>query len=99
VSDTGLPSVGSDDTDFAENAIQRQWDRFAMNDLSVDPSPRLTTVPTSGNSTNSPISIRAFESLPAYDLSLARGDTYAKADSNDNATVSTDDPDDRGAPR
>jgi len=96
----GLPSVGSDDTDFAENAIQRQWDRFAMNDLSVDPEPHGSPpVPTSGNSTNSPISIRAFESLPAYDLSLARGDTYAKADSNDNATVSTDDPDDRGAPR
>lgn len=62
MSDAQLPNVGLDDAGIADRAIQHQWDRYAMNDLSVEPESHSSSqTPTSVEPTNSTIATRAFD--------------------------------------
>lgn len=62
MSDAQPPNVGLDDAGIADRAVQRQWDRYAMFDLSVEPeSYGSSQTPTSVEPTNSPIATRVFD--------------------------------------
>ena len=37
MSDAPVPNVGTSDAEILDQTIQREWDRFAMPDLSLDP--------------------------------------------------------------
>ena len=51
MSDMSPKGHGPSNADIVDDTVQRQWDRFAMPDLSVDPasqrSPRASTSPRS----------------------------------------------------
>ncbi|MFZ1063311.1 MAG: hypothetical protein WAN30_07560 [Acidimicrobiales bacterium] len=82
MSDTPNPGVGITDAETADQSIQRAWDRYAMADLTGEPSPappplELTT--RSSSTSNSAMSL--YESTPAFDSTTALGDAFAKAES------------------
>ena len=82
--DTPLPNNGSADAQMADESVQREWDRFAMPDLSNErESHGLPLAITGRSTTTATIAIRAFDSLPAYDSSTALGDAFAKAELTD----------------
>ena len=98
MSDTPLPNVGSSDAEIVDKTIQRESDRFAAPELSVDPELHGSQLAfTSRSSTNATIATRAFDSRPAYDSTTALGDALARTESTDLADEDTGAPDDRGA--
>ena len=94
MSEAPLPNYGNTDTVAVDNTIQRELDRHAIPDLTVDLEsqlpPRALTSPSASNAT---IATKAFDSLPAYDSTTALGDAFARAESTDLADEDFDAPD------
>jgi len=99
VSDTPLPNAGLSDAEIADQYVQREWDRFAMPDLSEEREPHLHAIALPAHhSSTAPVATSVYDSLPSYDSSTALGDAFAKAQSQDLAEEDTSVPHDHRAP-
>ena len=98
MSETPLSPFGSSDAEIADQSVQRQWDRYAMPDLSGDQQSQQTPLAlTVRSTTNATLVVQLYESSPAFGSTTSMGDAFAKAQSSD---LTEDDhklPLDRGA--
>ena len=67
MSDQALPNDGTTGVDFVDKTIQREWDRFAMRDHSIEPELSTTTLAlTARSSTRAIIAIRESNAPSKY---------------------------------
>lgn len=98
VSDALLPNIGT--SDDVDETIQRQWDRFAMLDLSIDPEPD-DPAPSLLARSSSDVATATGEvdSLRAHKFTIALGEAFARAKSTHQSDEDTNATHDRGTSR
>ena len=84
MSDTPLPSDGPSAAEIADQSVQREWDRYAMPDLSAKREPHSSpTDPPPSGSTNENPDTRFYDSYPGFSSTTALGEAFARAESTD----------------
>ena len=82
MSDTPLPSDGPSDAEIADRSVQREWDRYAMPDLSAKKEPHSSpTDPPPSSSAYEVPATRFYDSYPAFGSTTALGEAFARAES------------------
>ena len=90
--DAPLPDLDSSGVETADESVQREWNRFAMTDCSVDGVSFSSPFAQPARAAKTTLTVRAFDSSPAYDSTTALGEAFAKANSTDLSHDDTDAP-------
>jgi hypothetical protein len=79
--DTPLSDVDSSGVETVDDSVQREWNRFAMTDRSVDGHSFSTLLGRRARVATTTLAVRAFDSSLAYDSTTALGEAFTKANS------------------